>query len=115
VHAELGPHYDGAVAESLVERIGAEIDRRVDARLGHRAAPPEPRERPEPSAPQPRAARPAWGGVVLGLGSTCIAAIVTAKALSGTTGPPGRGGQDAVIVFLWLMIAIINVAYNRRR
>jgi hypothetical protein len=32
-HAELGPRYDGAVAEGLVERIGEEIDRRVDARL----------------------------------------------------------------------------------
>ena len=33
-HSELGRDYDGAVAEGLVERIGAEIDKRVDARLG---------------------------------------------------------------------------------
>jgi hypothetical protein len=32
-HAELGPKYDSAVAEGLVERIGEEIDRRVDERL----------------------------------------------------------------------------------
>jgi hypothetical protein len=32
-HAELGPRYDNAVAEGLVERIGEEIDKRVDARL----------------------------------------------------------------------------------
>jgi len=32
-HAELGPRYDAALAEGLVERIGEEIDRRVDARL----------------------------------------------------------------------------------
>jgi hypothetical protein len=32
-HAELGPRYDTALAEGLVERIGEEIDRRVDARL----------------------------------------------------------------------------------
>jgi hypothetical protein len=32
-HTELGPTYDAAVAEGLVERIGEEIDRRVDARL----------------------------------------------------------------------------------
>jgi hypothetical protein len=31
--AELGPRYDAALAEGLVERIGEEIDRRVDARL----------------------------------------------------------------------------------
>ena len=33
-HADLGPAYDDAVAEGLVERIGAEIDKRIDARLG---------------------------------------------------------------------------------
>ena len=33
-HADLGPGYDDAVAEGLVERIGAEIDKRIDARLG---------------------------------------------------------------------------------
>jgi hypothetical protein len=32
-HAELGSRYDSAVAEGLVERIGEEIDKRVDARL----------------------------------------------------------------------------------
>src|SRR5690349_21103515 len=32
-HKELGPDYDKAVAEGLVERIGEEIDRRVDTRL----------------------------------------------------------------------------------
>ena len=32
-HAELGPRYDAALAEGLVERIGEEIDRRVEARL----------------------------------------------------------------------------------
>ena len=33
-HRELGPQYDEAVAESLIDRIGEEIDRRVDARVG---------------------------------------------------------------------------------
>ena len=33
-HADLGSGYDDAVAEGLVERIGAEIDKRIDARLG---------------------------------------------------------------------------------
>jgi hypothetical protein len=32
-HHELGRDYDGAVAEGLIDRIGAEIDKRVDARL----------------------------------------------------------------------------------
>jgi hypothetical protein len=33
-HQELGRDFDGAVAEGLVDRIGAEIDKRIDARLG---------------------------------------------------------------------------------
>jgi hypothetical protein len=32
-HRELGRDYDGPIAESLVDWIGAEIDKRVDARL----------------------------------------------------------------------------------
>jgi hypothetical protein len=32
-HHELGRDYDDAIAESLVDRIGAEIDKRMDARL----------------------------------------------------------------------------------
>jgi hypothetical protein len=32
-HADLGAGYEDAVAEGLVERIGAEIDKRIDARL----------------------------------------------------------------------------------
>lgn len=35
-HHELGNAYDDAVAESLIDRIGAEIDKRVEAKLGTR-------------------------------------------------------------------------------
>jgi hypothetical protein len=37
-HADLGPGYEEAVAEGLVERIGAEIDKRIDARLAQTGA-----------------------------------------------------------------------------
>ena len=37
-HADLGPGYDDAIAEGLVERIGAEIDKRIDARFGQSGA-----------------------------------------------------------------------------
>ena len=48
-HRDLGSGYDSAVAEGLVERIGEEIDRRVDARLfGHLQAPPPRRRGPAP-------------------------------------------------------------------
>ena len=35
---DLGPGYDHALAEGLVERIGAEIDKRIDARLAQLGA-----------------------------------------------------------------------------
>ena len=54
-HADLGPGYDDAVAEGLVERIGAEIDKRIDARLGPAGVPgpagPEGAGSPGPAAP----------------------------------------------------------------
>ncbi len=37
-HADLGPGYEEAVAEGLVERIGVEIDKRIDARLAQTGA-----------------------------------------------------------------------------
>jgi hypothetical protein len=33
VHRELGPEYDKAVVESFLERLGPEIDARVDSRV----------------------------------------------------------------------------------
>ena len=62
-HAELGPQYDAAVAEGLVERIGAEIDKRIDARLRNpgqqaQAAQPSPPPTPMPSHPMPGHAGP---------------------------------------------------------
>jgi hypothetical protein len=37
-HRELGREYDEAVAEGLVERIGTEIDKRIDAKLWLKSA-----------------------------------------------------------------------------
>ncbi len=57
-HAELGPRYDEAVAEGLVERIGEEIDKRVDARRRGLGQQPVPGAAP---APVPRQASPSPG------------------------------------------------------
>ena len=67
-HHDLGPEYDDAVAEGLVERIGAEIDKRIEAQLRRYGAPfgppfgvpgaaqapaaPEPAEPAESAAPR---------------------------------------------------------------
>ena len=76
-HRDLGPGYDTAVAEGLVERIGEEIDRRVDARLfGHlqAPAPSRPRRVREPG-------RPGVAAVFLALGSMGLAIGATAAVL----------------------------------
>ena len=46
-HQDLGPGYDDAVAEGLVERIGAEIDKRIDAQLRRYGAPFGPQAEPD--------------------------------------------------------------------
>jgi hypothetical protein len=55
-HQDLGPGYDDAVAEGLVERIGAEIDKRIDARLAQASGGPGPAA---PAGAQPGVPAPA--------------------------------------------------------
>ncbi len=50
-HHDLGSGYSDAVAEGLVERIGAEIDKRIDARIGQLGAPWSPQLGPQPMPP----------------------------------------------------------------
>jgi hypothetical protein len=92
VHRELGPEYDKAVVESFIQRLGPEIDARVDARVAQEL---------EAGAGQPRtpSMRLAITSMVLGIPLTGIVA----------TGdhPVGLIG----VLIIWLAIAIINVAY----
>jgi hypothetical protein len=50
-HHDLGSGYSDAVAEGLVERIGAEIDKRIDARIGQLGAPGSAQLGPQPMPP----------------------------------------------------------------
>jgi hypothetical protein len=104
-HRELGPGYDDAVAEGLVERIGAEIDKRVDARLAQRGDGPARRG---PGSQVSPAAHPSWPVIVLGLGSMTMGVLAAAAVLN-------SGGSGAVVALIWVIIGIINVAYARRR
>jgi len=103
VHNELGRDYEGALAESLVERIGAEIDKRVDARLGERG------DRPAERTRRGQPARLSWEAVVLALGSMVIGGITAAGVLDSSH------GNAAAAVLIWVIIGIINVACARRR
>jgi hypothetical protein len=119
-HHELGHDYDGAVAEGLIERIGAEIDKRVDTRLGQRDDRPAQRAKRGQLTP---ATRHSWAMIVLGLGSTGIGAIVSAAVLNasqsvtadGATSNTIGGAQVVILAFIWIIIGAINVAYARSR
>jgi hypothetical protein len=117
VHRELGPGYDDAVAEGLVERIGDEIDKRVDARLAQYSGQPAPHIAPAPHSAPPAqrspggqvspAARPPWAVVVLALGSMLMGTLASAAILN-------SHGSGAVVALAWIVIGIINIAYARR-
>ena len=96
-HRDLGSGYDAAVAEGLVERIGEEIDKRVDARLYGQVPyqAPRPRMRREPVP-----GRMGFGAVVLALGSMGMGIGATAAVL---------------IALIWIVIGVVNVAYARYR
>jgi hypothetical protein len=92
---ELGDESEREVVESFLDRVGAAIDARVDARLER-----DDRRRPASSS---RASVP------LALGSMGIGIAVTGAA-SGLA----HGGALVAIV-AWLVIAAINVAHTLGR
>jgi hypothetical protein len=122
VHPELGEAYEGALAEGLVERISSEIDKQVDARLAQRGI---------------RPGQIAWANVAMGLGSVGLgigATAVTLHSLSNTATVPKAvvdlgsfkasvmtttssvsTAQVLLIVLIWAVIAVVNIAYARRR
>jgi hypothetical protein len=105
-HRELGRDYDAAVAEGLVERIGDEIDKRVDARLGRPGDAPARRHR---SGELSRPARASLETVSLALGSMIVGGIISWNVLN------DKRGGFGLFVFIWVVIAVINMAYARRR
>jgi hypothetical protein len=122
-HADLGPGYEDAVAEGLVERIGAEIDKRIDARFAQPGAagypgyqgylgpvlPPGYQLGPPPVRPSQVGTRNV-ATTITALGSMAMG--VAATAIVAHTG--SLGGQGFIILLIWVAIAIINVAYARR-
>src|ERR1700737_199893 len=93
-HADLGPGYDDPVAEGLVERIGAEIDKRIDARLGQFGAPRAPGYQ-EPGAPGGAVAPPGSAAPV-GPAGPLGPAAVPGPAVAGPAAPGYQGYQVPV-------------------
>jgi len=127
---DLGPGYDQALAEGLVERSGAEIDERIAAEIDNRvAAEVDSRilaqldryagcrhqrrrarrmTRAERRAIRAeRADRSGRQSIMLALGSMLVALSVTAIVLKGS---PGLAAI-MLMALIWVVVGIINVAY----
>lgn len=99
-HRDLGPEYQSAVVESFLDRVGKEIDARVDARLAaaHMSDQRPARQRREGSS------------LALAIVSMALGIPLTAIAVAAGNNPPGFAG----VLVIWIAIAVINVAYSRR-
>ena len=95
-HRELGNAYDDAVAESLIERIGAEIDKRVEAKLGAR---PQSARSLEKAVPAGRH-QGLLTGAGIGAGITGLVAIIAEH---------GSKGMVAPVLVIWVILAIAGL------
>ena len=111
-HHDLGPGYDTAVAEGLVERIGDEIDRRVDARMFAHLQGPAPAKPKRPREP----GRVGAGGVLLALFSfgAAIGGTVAVLHPNSYTGQNINAGQVFLVMLIWIVIGAVNISYARR-
>jgi len=105
VHRELGPDYQSAVIESFLDRVGREIDARVEARISAGARSSAPPLGARPARP-PRQVQPA----VIALGSMVLAIPLSAVAVASGAHPAGFWG----LLVVWIAIAVINIAYAFR-
>ena len=127
---DLGPGYDQALAEGLVERIGAEIDERIAAEIDNRvtaevdsrvlaqldryAGCRHQRRRAKRmiraerrAVRAERADRSGRQSIMLALGSMLVALSVTAIVLKGSPGV----AAIMLMALIWVVVGIINVAY----
>ncbi len=100
-HRELGPDYQSAVIDSFIDKVGKEIDARVDARLASARTVRGDRQLDRPSQSGGRGAALALGIVSISLGIPI-------------TGIMAEGHYSAVaLVLVWMAIAVINIAFSR--
>jgi hypothetical protein len=97
-HNELGPDYRDAVIESFLDKVGREVDARVDARLAQQAAQPPARSgRGQSGSP-----------MTLAIVSMALGIPISAIAVGAGSHPAGLLG----LLVVWIAIAAINIAYN---
>ena len=98
-HRDLGPDYQSAVIESFLDKVGREIDARVDARVAAQQV---------PAPPARTAAGRERSAFVLAIVSISLGIPLTALTVTAGGHPVGIGG----LLVVWLAIAVINVAYS---
>ena len=96
-HHELGSEYQHAVIESFLDKVGKEIDARVDARIASQT---------QGQVPQPVRQRSPY--------ALAIASIALGIPLTAITLSDARANALAVIVVIWVAITLINLGYSRR-
>jgi len=114
-YRDLGPAYDDAVAAGLVERIGAEVDRRVDERLSQYQGDARPAAGSHPAASRPAqhpsAVHPggqiSWQQAGLALGSMLVGLIASVSINT------ANGNGTWPIIVIWIAIVGINLAIFR--
>jgi hypothetical protein len=92
-HRELGPEYQTAVIESFLDKVGREIDARVDQRMAIRPIRPQRGRSPMALAITSMALGIPLTGIVLGIEGS------------------GKAGLLALAV-VWVAITAINLAYT---
>jgi hypothetical protein len=108
VRQELGNGYDDVIAEGLIERIGVEIDKRIDAKLDGR------RRIRRANVANLERRRTLWKGAVVGAAVTGLPAFMVSLR-----SPYSSKGAIIMIVLAWLVIAVgygvFTWAYSVRR
>ncbi len=99
IHKELGPDYQEAVIESFLDKVGREIDARVDARLAQQQVAPPPARHGRGQSGSP---------LILAIASMVLGIPISAVAVAAGAHPAGFMG----LLVVWLVIGVINVAYN---
>jgi VIT1/CCC1 family predicted Fe2+/Mn2+ transporter len=131
---DLGPGYDQALAEGLVERIGTEIDKRIAAEIDNRITAEvdsriltqldryagcrhqrrrarRMRRAERRMIAAERADRSGRQSIMLALGSMVVALPVTAIVLRGAPGVAAL----MLTALIWFIVGVINVAYAVRK
>lgn len=96
---DLGPEFEDAVVDSFLDKMGQEIDRRVDERLAHTA----------PKAPAARSATVEGQRLALAIVSLVLGTAATILFMLF-----GEGSMAGLIP-VWVGIIIVNAVYNGPR